>query len=113
MGNNGRLTERFAPQMQEIFTALEAITQPNREAELAAARQQRQDEAEEAKRSLENEARLQIQEGHLSAFFGYAPLSMPQVSFNHEENLTASFGHASLAEAQSSSSQDGHLSMSP
>jgi len=110
--NNGRLTQRFAPQMQEIFTALEAITQPNREAELAAARQQRQDEAEEAKRGLENEARLQIQEGHLNAFFGCAPLSVPQMSSSHEEHLTASFGHASLDEAQSSSSQEEHPSAS-
>jgi len=133
--NNGRLTERFAPQMQEIFTALEGMTRPNREAELAAARQQRQDEAEEARRGLESEVRLQIQEGHLSAFFGLAPLSVPQMSSRHEDHLTASFGHAfldeapsnssqeghpstsfghaSLAEAQSSSSQEGHLSVSP
>merc|ERR1712193_559900 len=79
----------------------------------AAARQQRQDEAEEAKRGLENEARLQIQEGHLNAFFGCAPLSVPQMSSSHEERLTASFGHASLDEAQSSSSQEVHLSVSP
>merc|ERR1712022_102374 len=63
-------------------------------------------------RGLENEARLQIQEGHLNAFFGCAPLSVPQMSSSHEEHLTASFGHASLDEAQSSSSQEGHPSAS-
>jgi len=110
--NNGRLTERFAPQMQEIFAALEGMTRSNREAELAAARQQRQDEAEEARRSLENEVRLQIEEGHLNAFFGLAPLSVPQMSSCPEDHLNASFGHAFLDEAQSSSSQEGHPSTS-
>jgi hypothetical protein len=107
--NNARITERFAPQMQEIFFALEAITRPNREAELATAREQRQGEAEQTRRCLENEARLQIQEGHLSVRFGDTPL----VNSVHEDHLNASFGHAPLDEAQGSFSQEGHLSESP
>jgi len=110
--NNGTLNQRYAPQIQEIFAQLEAVTRgPNREAELAAARQQRQEEAAEARRSLENEARLQIQEGHISAFF--APLSAPQSNSSQLVHLSASFGHAPLDWAQSSSTQEGDLSATP
>lgn len=65
---NGRLTERFGPQLQQIFAELEnglPAAATAREADAVAARQAREAEASAARHALEVEARGHIMEGEL------------------------------------------------
>jgi len=95
---NGRLTERFGPQLQEIFTQLEEISGgPHREAEAAVARQQRENEAEQARLTLELEARFHIQEGRLLT---------PEISIQSDSDLQSSTAESMTTSTSSASTDD-------